>query len=116
MINITPQHKIFICLKPVDFRKGIDGMIGICRHQLLIDPMSGVICAFTNKRKIMVRLLVYDGTGFWLSVKRFSEGKLKWWPNTQAQAKVLKPIELQIILQQSDPRQVKIKPNWQDLD
>jgi transposase len=116
MIQLTPQHKIFICLEPIDFRKGIDGIASICKNQMDIDPFSGIVCAFTNKRRIMVRLLIYDGTGFWLCSKRFSEGKLKWWPATSEQAELVTPIQLQIILQQSDPRLVKLKSNWRKLE
>jgi len=116
LLQLTPQHRIFICTEPVDFRKGIDALVSYCKYQKSIDPMSGIICAFTNKRQIMVRLLVYDGTGFWLCAKRFSEGKLKWWPKSQTEANLLTPIKLQIILSQGDPRQTKFQPNWRDLN
>jgi transposase len=115
MINLTPQHRIFICTEVVDFRKGIDGMAGFCKNILNIDPYSGAVFAFANRRKEQVRLLIYDGNGFWLCRKRFSEGKLKWWPQNHSEAEALTPMQLQIILQQSDPRAVKLRPNWREL-
>ena len=66
-------------VEPIDFRKGMDSLIGVCRT-LVSDPYQGTIFAFRNKRGTSVKLLVYDGTGFWLCVKRFSRGKLKHWP------------------------------------
>jgi transposase len=115
MIQLTPQHRIFICIKPIDFRKGIDGMVAVCKNLLHADPYSGAIFAFTNRARIFVRLLVYDGNGFWLCHKRFSSGKLQWWPVTQQQATDITYGQLHLILQQSDPTQVKFKPNWRNL-
>lgn len=116
MINLTPQHRIFICVEAVDFRKGIDGMAGYCKNILNLDPYSGAVFAFTNKRRILVRLLIYDGNGFWLCNKRFSDGKLKWWPQNHLEAGTLTPMQLQIILQQSDPRSVKFPEKWREIN
>ena len=116
MIQITPQHQIFICTKPIDFRKGLDGMAAVCKQVLQADPFCGAIFAFTNRSRIFVRLLIYDGNGFWLCHKRFSEGKLKWWPATQAQADTINSTQLQIMLQQGDPSRVKFKRSWRAVD
>ena len=66
MIQITPQMKILLAVHPVDFRKGIDGLAGICRSVMGADPFSGCIFAFRNRRKTTIKLLTYDGQGFWL--------------------------------------------------
>lgn len=116
MIQIVPHHKIFICVKPIDFRKGLDGMASVCKTLMHKDPFCGAVFAFSNRTKIFVRLLIYDGNGFWLCHKRFSEGKLKWWPATQKQADTINSTQLQIILQQGDPRQVKFRPSWRAVD
>jgi transposase len=116
MIQITPQHQILICVKAIDFRKGLDGMAAVCKNILKSDPFCGAIFAFTNRSRIFVRLLIYDGNGFWLCHKRFSEGALKWWPQTQAEANAITSVQLHIILQQGDPRQVKLKPSWRRVD
>ena len=116
MIQIAPHHKIFICVKPIDFRKGLDGMASVCKTFMHQDPFCGAVFAFTNRTKIFIRLLIYDGNGFWLCHKRFSEGKLKWWPATQAQADTINSTQLQIILQQGDPRQVRFKQSWRAVD
>lgn len=85
MIQLTPQHRLLVCIKAVDFRKGIDGLVGICRSQLNADPFTGTLFAFINRKRTAVKLLVYDGTGFWLMHKRFSKGKLKHWPTDHSQ-------------------------------
>src|SRR5437879_3797403 len=81
MIQITPQMRIFVCIKPIDFRKGIDGTAAICRNHLLNDPMEGALFLFRDRRLTSIRTLVYDGQGFWLCTKRLSKGKFQWWPN-----------------------------------
>lgn len=91
-------------------------MAAVCKQVLQADPFCGAIFAFTNRSRIFVRLLIYDGNGFWLCHKRFSEGKLKWWPATQAQADTINSTQLQIILQQGDPSRVKFKRSWRAVD
>ena len=77
MIQISPQMRILACTKPVDFRKGIDGLAHICRQVLEADPFSGTVFVFCNRRKTALKLLCYDGQGFWLCQKRLSSGALK---------------------------------------
>ena len=81
MIQITPQHHLHIRVEPIDFRKGIDSLVGLCR-QFIGSAYDGTVFVFRNKSGIAVKLLVYDGTGFWLCTKRFSQGKLRYWPKS----------------------------------
>lgn len=81
MLQITPQQTIFIAINPVDFRKGIDGLAALCRSQLNHDPFSGALFVFTNRQRTAVKIIVYDGQGFWLCMKRFSQGKLAGGPH-----------------------------------
>lgn len=116
MLQITAHHKILLGIEPVDFRKGIDSLAAICKSHFECDPFNGSIFVFTNRRRISVKLLVYDGNGFWLCQKRFSSGKLKWWPKTQTQALNLRASELQVLLAQGVPTQTGIPVAWRKLD
>jgi transposase len=80
MIQITPHIRIYLCISAVDFRKGIDGLAGICRNVLEQDPFCGSMYIFRNKRKTAIKILLYDGQGFWLFIKRLSRGRFRWWP------------------------------------
>ena len=115
MLQITPQHRLLFSIAPVDFRSGIDGLASLCRKTLETDPFTGVIFIFTNKKRTSVKLLVYDGTGFWLCQKRLSSGKLKWWPSTSKEAADLRSIELAIMLQQGNPKAANVPENWRRL-
>lgn len=78
MIQITPHMQIFLSLAPVDFRKGIDGLVALCRHQFQMDPFEGALFVFCNKSRKALRILCYDGQGFWLCHKRLSKGRFSW--------------------------------------
>jgi transposase len=80
MIQITPQMRILVALEPQDFRRGIDGMARVCRQCLDSDPFSGTAYVFRNRRGTAVKVLVYDGQGFWLCHKRLSTGRFPRWP------------------------------------
>lgn len=80
MIPVTASTSIRVATQPVDFRKQLDGIIAHCRQALSTDPMTGTLFIFINRAKTMIRVLVYDGTGFWLMTKRISKGRFNGWP------------------------------------
>ena len=115
MLQITPQHRLMIATSPVDFRKGIDGLVALSRRELNGEPFDGHLFAFRNSRGTSIKLLIYDGNGFWLCQKRFSTGKLAWWPTNTQQANALRAVELLIILQQGHPNSAQIPVDWRKL-
>ncbi len=113
MIQITPQMRLLVAVEPADFRRGIDGLSRLCRAELGEDPFSGAVFAFRNRRKTAVKLLVYDGQGFWLCHKRLSSGRFRWWPSSAGETvTALQAHELQVLLQGGDPRRTKAAPLW----
>jgi transposase len=80
MIAVTPHMRILIAVEPVDFRKGIDGLAAVCKNILDLDPFSGYLFVFTNRKRTSIKMLVYDGQGFWLAQKRLSSGRFRFWP------------------------------------
>lgn len=81
MLQLRAGQRILLALEPTDFRKGIDSLVALCKSELREAPFAGTVFAFANKRKTAVKVLVFDGNGFWLIIKRFSKGKLLWWPS-----------------------------------
>ena len=81
MLQITPQMKILVAVEPADFRKGIDGLVRVCKDSLQQDPFAGAVFVFRNRRGTAIKALVYDGQGFWLCHKRLSKGRFRWWPS-----------------------------------
>lgn len=112
MIQLTPQSRVFVAVEPADFRRGIDGLAQACRQQLDSDPFSGAIFVFRNKAKTAIKLLAYDGQGFWLCMKRLSSGKLHWWPHSADATVMLSSRALQVLLWNGNPDQAQMAADW----
>jgi len=117
MIQVTPHMRIFVAIEPIDFRAGIDGLARICQSRLHADAFSGALFVFTNRRRSAIKILTYDGNGFWNCHKRLSSGKFRHWPcggDGQAQ-RVLQAHELQVLLMGGNPAAAKAAPTWRAL-
>jgi transposase len=117
MIQITPHMRIYLYKGIVDFRKGIDGLVGICRKELNQDPFSGSMYIFSNKSHRTLKILLYDGQGFWMFVKRLSKGRFKWWPQAgkDEQLKKLSVPELHLLIWNGNPQSAIIGENWKKI-
>ena len=109
MLAITPQMKILVAIEPADFRKGIDGLVRLCREALGEDPFEGTVFCFRNRRKTAIKVLMYDGQGFWLSQKRLSCGKFEWWPSATKQ---LAAHQLAVLFSAGNPDRTQAAPDW----
>jgi transposase len=116
VIQITPQMRILVAVEPLDFRKGIDGIAQSCRERLKSDPFSGTVFVFRNRRGNSLKVLVYDGPGFWLCQKRLSVGRLKWWPKANSPGAALEAHELVVLLNGGDPDLVRASPVWRPVN
>ena len=113
MIQITPQMRLLLAVEPADFRKGIDGLAQVCRQTLEQDPFSGCLFIFRNKKASAIKILMYDGQGFWLCQKRLSKGRFDWWPdNSRAPLKQLAVHQLQLLIWNGNMQKVKVAPSW----
>ena len=83
MLQLTPQSRIFLAVQPVDFRKGIDGLAALCRSLLHENPLGGTVYVFRNRTGTTLKLLAYDGQGFWLCTKRLEHGRFHF-PHAEA--------------------------------
>jgi len=113
MIQITPQMRIMVAVAPADFRKGIDGLARLCKDVLQQDPFSGWVFVFRNRKATALKILIYDGQGFWLCHKRLSSGKFSWWPRSETDpAKTLAAHQLQVLLAAGNPDRAQAAPAW----
>ncbi len=113
MMQLTPQMRILVAVDPADFRKGIDGLCGLCRQVLASDPLSGTVFVFRNRRGTAIKVLVYDGQGFWLCQKRLSQGRFRYWPQRNGSAKrELLAHQLQVLLAGGNPSATQAAPQW----
>jgi len=116
MIQITPHMRILVAREAVDFRKGIDGLARICRDVLKTDPFSGYLFVFRNKRSTALKVLQYDGQGFWLCQKRLSCGRFGWWPEGSREGSVSLAVhELHLLLWNGNLSQAEVAPLWKKI-
>ena len=105
--------RILVAVEACDFRKGIDGLAGVCKEVLRADPFGGTLFVFRNRRGTSIKLLVYNGQGFWLAQKRLSQGKFRYWPGRKDSTRCeLLAHQLQVLLAGGDPDATRAAPLW----
>jgi transposase len=70
--------EIYLCLQPVDFRKGINGLAALVEGELGQDVFSERLFVFTNRHRDKVKILYWERSGFCLWLKRLEEARFKW--------------------------------------
>lgn len=116
MLQLTAQMRILVSVEPVDFRQGIDGLCRLCRQALCSDPFSGAVFVFRNRRATAIKILAYDGQGYWLCQKRLSQGRFRHWPSAQAElGRELLAHELHVLLAGGNPDATQAAPQWRPI-
>ena len=113
MIQITPQMRVLVAVEAVDGRKGIDSLAALCREKLAADPFSGWLFVFRTRSAQSIKILCYDGQGFWIAQKRLSKGRFRWW----VEGKVSRSLEVhqaQLLLAAGNP-ETESAPVWRPI-
>jgi transposase len=100
--------RVLVATKPVDFRKGMDGLAAYVQEQMQADPFSGVVYVFRAKRTDKIKLLFWDGTGVCLLIKRLEGAKFRW-PAIQDGVMRLSPAQLSALLEGLDWSRVHMR-------
>lgn len=80
MMSFGAQRRVFVSTRPVDFRKGLNGLAGLVAESLKSNPYNGDIYVFRAKRKDRLKLLLFDGTGMILATKWLEKDGFAWPP------------------------------------
>ena len=116
MIQLTRHMRILVAIEPADFRKGIDGLAAVCRGYLHEDPFTGTVFVFRNRRATTVKILVYDGQGFWVCQKRLSKGRFTHWPAKPTERiDALEAHQLMVLLSGGNPAAARGSESWRAL-
>ena len=78
MLTLGAPVRVYLAPGVTDMRKSFDGLIALTQRVLRMDPLSGHLFAFCNRRRTLMKLLVWDGSGFLLLAKRLERGTFAW--------------------------------------
>lgn len=115
MISLRPDLKVVVATQPVDFRKGVHGLVALVGAALKADPYCGDVFVFRSKRKDRLKILVWDGSGLILATKWLEDGGFLW-PPVRDGAVRLSAVQFALLLdglewRTASPAAVK-KPRW----
>ena len=97
MISFKSNCKVYLACGYIDIRKSIDALYAIVKYQLKLSPVSNSYFIFCNKGRDKIKILHWDGSGFWIHYKRQEIGKFRW-PLDSAAAKQITQRQLHWIL------------------
>jgi|SRR3954471_24929188 transposase len=78
MFGLGPATKVYLALGSTDLRKGFEGLYGLVRDRLGLEPLSGHLVLFCNAERTRLKLLFWDGSGLWVCAKRLEKGRFSW--------------------------------------
>lgn len=106
MIAVPSGVRVWLAARPVDMRKGFDGLAAVVEQQLRQDPFAGHLFVFRGRRGDLVKILAWDGQGFCLFAKRLERGRFVW-PSPAAEQVRLSPAELAMLIEGIDWRALR---------
>jgi transposase len=112
MLSFTGSLRVCVALQPCDLRKSFHGLHGLVTERLKEDPRTGALFVFANRRRTRLKILYWDGTGFWVMTKRLEQGTFSW-PRvaTPDQVKLqLAPEALALLTDGIDLRGAQMRP------
>lgn len=78
MLSFSGTLKVYVAIQPCDMRRSFDGLHNAVGTLLGEDPKCGALFAFTNKRRSLLKILYWDGSGIWVLAKRLEKGTFSW--------------------------------------
>jgi transposase len=78
VLTISPAVRIYLATGATDMRRSIDGLSALVRERFALDPLSGHLFLFRNRRGDRVKILAWDRSGFWVLYKRLEQGTFAW--------------------------------------
>jgi transposase len=103
VIALAPTTRVYLACRPVDLRKGLDGLAAQVANVLQADPFSGDLFVFRGKRGDYLKLVYWDGSGLCLFAKRLEKGRFVWPPIVDGRMR-LTPAQMALLIEGIDWR------------
>ena len=113
MLTLPPSVRVFVALGATDMRRGMDSLSGVVRERLGLEPLSGHLFLFRNRRGDRVKILVWDRSGFWVMYKRLERGTFAWPSGESGHAVEMRCDDLMLLLSGADVRHTR-RGRWYD--
>jgi len=102
VLTLSPAVRIYLATGATDLRRSIDGLAALVRERLILDPLSGHLFLFRNRRGDRLKILAWDRSGFWVLYKRLERGTFAW-PTDDERAPVeMRSTDLLLLLAGTD--------------
>jgi transposase len=117
MLTLPCAVRIYVAAEPIDLRRGFDGLAAAARSVIGVDPLSGHVFVFLNRRRNRIKLLLWDRTGFLILYKRLERGTftLAMVPTAGRRHVEMDAGELGLVLEGVDLRGATRRPRWRRL-
>lgn len=99
---LSPAVRVYVATGTTDLRRSIDGLSMVVRERLALDPLSGHLFLFRNRRGDRVKILAWDRSGFWVLYKRLERGTFAWPADTDATPVEIRSADLLLLLAGTD--------------
>jgi transposase len=118
MLSFSGSLKVFVAVEACDMRKGFNGLHTVVSERLGEDPRAGALFVFCNRRRTRIKILCWDGTGWWVLTKRLERGTFSWPRNAEPGTTKLKltPQALAMLTDGVDLRGAKLRPWYERED
>jgi transposase len=103
VIQFAPTTRVYLACRPVDLRKGLDGLAAQVANVLQGDPFSGHLFIFRGRRGDYLKLVYWDGSGLCLFAKRLEKGRFVWPPIVDGRMR-LTPAQMALLIEGIDWR------------
>lgn len=113
MLSLALPVEIYLCVTPTDMRKSFDGLLALAVEQLHLDPFSGGLFVFVNRRRDRMKLLYWDVDGLAVWAKRLESGSFQL-PEmvSSARSVTLTATELTLLLRGIDLTSVRQRKRY----
>ncbi|HKE86488.1 MAG TPA: IS66 family insertion sequence element accessory protein TnpB [Gemmatimonadales bacterium] len=98
MLTLSPAVRIYVATGATDLRRSIDGLAALVRERFALDPLSGHLFLFRNRRGDRLKILAWDHGGFWVLYKRLERGTFAWPAENEGVAVTMRSGDLGLLL------------------